>query len=200
MNAKNDTSEYADLQVLIPDYLNDAVTYEQREAIEKAMQRNSAFRKMVESDRALLSTIRNQAPTTNARPSFSDISGKVHRRSKWMSPGVAWPSAAAFALVLMIGMGAWTGNQVGFNDFETLSAEPVSYENSTLRVIGASGVSADELRSALMSYELTIENEYPSLGVYDVSKRDMSELEAVAGKLRKDRRIRSVRLLTETNP
>jgi len=186
------------LELLIPDYLNGHVTVEQRNAIEVAIARDSEFKRIVDAERSLFGRVKSRDLTTNAQPDFNVLEQKIDKRfGRWTSRALPWSVPAAFAMVLVVGLANWSNNNIAFNDFETLSTASTIESSAALRVIGSEKTSYEDFLLLFATYDVSVVQQIESLRVFDINPPKGQSVEQLEQILKKDERIRSVRLIEE---
>lgn len=204
MSEKRHTEYNHELELLVPDYLNGHVNSDERAAVEQAMSNNAPFKAFVEQERELLLSMTRSEPAVGAQPDFSKVAEKIDARSRWMPFGLGGAAVAACAMVLAVGVTGWMNAQPTLNQFETLSSPEFTREfkpeATTVRLIGAEGVSAEEIELVIAKYDASILQQFPSLRVYDVSLEHSDRVQTLIDALSNDARFISVNQISETQP
>ena len=187
------------LEQLIPDYLNGHSTPEDSAAIEAMMAADQEFEQLVEYERTFRLELKSQNLPTGAQPNFQALEEKIQKKSgRFLFGPVGLSASLAFALLLMVSVGNWSGTDSGFNDFETLSsAGEMAYENLTLRVVGIETVADREYRILFTTHDLSLVQKYPSHNVYDVTLDSQRSVDQLIEFLEQDERVRSVHVMGE---
>ena len=178
----------------IADYINGHLDEAQTEAMETAMRQDAELARQVEFDRLVKASV--QAPqTADALPHFAQVRAHIEQQrpvpawQNWLQGNRLIPVAAA-ALVVAIALNMAPAEQVGGEDFQTLS-DTVQATQPMLRIIAMPGSDADTLRALTNELNLDPITWHQGGLAVDVTVTE-EQAPALISQLEQDPRVRAV--------
>lgn len=179
-----------DYSALVPDYINEHLTLQQRADMDAALETDAVLRQQVNFERMLQQSLRTTTePATARAPHFGAVRQHIEGSARSRRPWLLWgmPAAACvLALALMVDQFAATQQPVQM--FETLSDSP-TLEATNLRIILRAGQTSATLDALVAQYQLQVVQQYPDMVAADVILSDDQQASNLAQKIALDARV-----------